>query len=113
MTYSSITKSELCRIRPESSCCRRAEAYGLLLYAKLLSDGHNSYSTDNRQIAHRIGETAAAVCGAYTDVLTLPKNGSGSGAASGSRYAVRVPNAEQKKLMCAAFAGSGGILEKE
>lgn len=113
MTYSSMAKGELCRVVPEGECCQKAEAYGLLLYAKLLSDGHNSYSTDNRQLAQLIGETAASVCGAYTDVLTLPKNSSGSGAVSGSRYAVRVPNAEQKKLMCASFAGSGSILEKE
>lgn len=116
MTYSSMAKSELCRIRPESACCQLAEAYGLLLYAKLLSDGHNSYSTDNSAIAHLIGETAASVCGVYADVLTLPKHKSSAGntVSSGNRFAVRIPNAEQKKLMCAAFAGgNGSILEKE
>lgn len=114
MTYSLMAKSELCRIRPENSCCQLAEAYGLLLYAKLLSDGHNSYSTDNSAIAHLIGGTAASVCGVYADVLTLPKNStSGSAVGAGNRFAVRIPNAEQKKLLCAAFAGSGGILEKE
>lgn len=112
MTYSSMAKGELCRIRPESECCQLAEAYGLLLYSKLLSDGHNSYSTDNKEIADLIGETAAAVCGVYADVLTLPKNSSGSSVRN--RFVVKIPNAEQKKIMCAAFAGgNGGILEKE
>lgn len=114
MTYSSMAKSELCAIRPESPCCQLAEAYGLLLYSKLLSDGHNSYATDHQEIARLIGETAAAVCGIYADVLTLPKNKNGSGSGLGNRFVVKIPNAEQKKLMCAAFAGGhGGILEKE
>ncbi len=112
MTYSSMAKGELCAVRPESKCCQLAEAYGLLLCSKLLSDGHNSYSTDNKKIATLIGETAAAVCGVYADVLTLPKNSSGGSV--GNRFVVKMPNAEQKKIMCAAFAGgNGGILEKE
>ena len=110
MTYSSMAKSELCRIRPENDCCRLAEAYGLLLYAKLLSEGHDTYTTDHQEVARLLGETAAAVCGIYADVLTVPKSTKGSG----YRYVVKIPNAEQKKLMCAAFAGhTGGILEKE
>lgn len=109
-----MAKSELCRIRPESPCCQLAEAYGLLLYSKLLSDGHTSYSTDNQEIARLVGETAAAVCGIYADVLTLPKNKNGSESSVGNRFVVKIPNAEQKKIMCAAFAGAGGgILEKE
>lgn len=112
MSYSSIAKSELCKIRPESECCNLAEAYGLLLYSKLLTDKHDSYSTDNKAIANRIGEAAASVCGVYADVLTLPKgNGNKS---SVKRFAVKIPNSEQKKIICAKFAdGNGGILDKE
>lgn len=104
-----MAKSELCNIRPESECCQVAEAYGLLLYSKLLSDNHNAYSTDNKAIADLIGEFAASVCGVYADVLTYPKNSGGS-----SRFSVRIPNASQKKLICARFAGAdGGILDCE
>lgn len=112
MSYSSITKSELCKVRPESECCNVAEAYGLLLYSKLLTDKHNSYSTDNKAIACRIGEMAASVCGVYADVLTFPKSNGGNGSAK--RFVVKIPNNEQKKIICARFAGgNGGILEKE
>lgn len=112
MSYSSIAKNELCKIRPESECCNVAEAYGLLLYSKLLTDKHNSYSTDIKAIADRIGEMAASVCGVYADVLTLPKNSNNAG--NVKRFVVKIPNGEQKKIICERFAGfNGGILEKE
>lgn len=110
MSYSSLAKGELCGIRPESECCEVAEAYGLLLYSKLLTDKHNSYSTDNKLIVSRIAEKAASVCGVYADVLTFPKGEDGDG----QKCVVKIPNSEQKKLICARFAGeNGGILEKE
>ena len=108
MSYSSMAKSELCRIRPESECCQVAEAYGLLLYAKLLSERHDSYSTDNKAIASLICECAASVCGVYADVLTYPKSSGGT-----HRFAVKIPNAEQKKMICARFAGAGNVLANE
>ncbi len=109
MTYSTMVKSELCQIRPERDCCRLAEAYGLLLYSRLLGEGHDSYATETKTIADLMAQTMASVCGVYTDVLTLAKTGS-----NGSRYMVKIPNAEQKKLICARFAGtSGGILDND
>lgn len=109
MSYSTIAKTELCGINPESDCCRLAEAYGLMLYSKLLSEGHDSYATDNRAIAVLMSETAASVCGVYADVLTFPQSGKG-----GSKYVVKIPNAGQKKIICAHFAGAGrGILDKD
>ena len=109
MSYSTVAKNELCGIRPESDCCALAEAYGLLLYSRLLSEGHDSYATETKEIAMLMGETTASVCGVYTDVITLPKSNS-----NGHRYIVKIPNAEQKKLICSRFAGTnGGILDKE
>ena len=109
MSYSSIVKSELCGIIPERECCRLAQAYGVMLYSRLLSEGNNAYATDNKQIADMIGQTAASVCGVYTDVLTMPRS-----SGSGGRYIVKIPNEEQKKLICAYFAGAGrGILDSE
>ncbi len=109
MSYSTIAKNELCGVVPKSECCRLAEAYGLLLYSKLLSEGHDSYATDNRAIAVLMGETAASVCGVYADVLTFPQSGK-----SGGKYVVKIPNASQKKMICATFVGAGrGILDRE
>lgn len=110
MSYSSFTKYELCNIRPQDECCAVAEAYGLLLYAKLLSDQHDTYSTDQKGIADRIAEAAASVCGVYADVITVSKGRSGGS----ERILVKIPNKEQKKRMCARFAeGGGGILQRE
>ena len=109
MSYSTVAKNELCHIRPESDCCRLAEAYGLLLYSRLLSEGHDSYATETKEIADLMAETTASVCGVYTDVITLSRPGRNS-----PRYTVRIPNAGQKKLICARFAeAGGGILDKE
>ena len=109
MSYSTVVKTELCRIRPESDCCALAEAYGLLLYSRLLSEGHDTYATETKGIADLMGETMASVCGVYADVITLPKSGS-----NGCKYMVKIPNDEQKKLICMRFAeAGGGILDKE
>ena len=109
MSYSTFAKTELCRIKPETDCCALAEAYGLLLYSRLLSEGHDSYATETKGIADLMGETMASVCGIYADVITLAKPGS-----NGCKYMVKIPNDEQKKLICSRFAGAGGgILEKE
>ncbi|MBQ9902793.1 MAG: DNA-binding protein WhiA [Clostridia bacterium] len=109
MSYSTVVKTELCRIRPESDCCALAEAYGLLLYSRLLSEGHDTYATETKGIADLIGETMASVCGVYADVITLPKSGR-----NGCKYMVKIPNSEQKKLICMRFAeAGGGILDKE
>lgn len=108
MTYSTVVKSELCRIRPERECCRLSEAYGLLLYARLLTEGHDSYATESKEIADLMGEMISSVCGVYTDVITLSKAGR-----HGCRYLVRIPDAGQKKLICQRFAGAGGgILDR-
>ena len=109
MTYSTVVKTELCKVKPESECCRLAEAYGLLLYSRLLSEGHDSYATETKDIADLMADTMASVCGVYSDVITLAKSGS-----NGCRHMVKIPNAEQKRMICARFAGAGGgILTKE
>ena len=109
MTYSTVVKTELCKVKPESDCCRLAEAYGLLLYSRLLSEGHDSYATETKDIADLMADTMASVCGVYSDVITLAKSGS-----NGCRHMVKIPNTEQKRLICARFAGAGGgILTKE
>ncbi len=109
MSYSTVAKTELCRIRPESDCCQLAEAYGLLLYSRLLSEGHDSYATDKKEIATIIGETAASVCGVFVDVLTLPHSGK-----NGNKCVVKIPDVGQKKLILARFADAGGgILDKD
>ncbi len=109
MSYSTVLKNELCQIRPESDCCRLAEAYGLLLYSRLLSEGHDSYATETKNIAGLMAETMASVCGVYTDVITLARTGS-----NGCRYLVSIPDAGQKRMICARFAeAGGGILSQE
>lgn len=105
MSFSLMAKNELCRIRPESDCCQMAEAYGLLLYSRLLSEGHNSYATENKAIASLIGEMAASVCGVYADVVTVEQSG---------KSMVRIPDAGQKSVICSRFAeAGGGILDRE
>ena len=103
MSYSTVAKTELCRIRPERDCCRLAEAYGLLLYSRLLGEEHDSYATEIKEIAVLMGETMASVCGVYADVITLPK-----ASRNGSRYMVKIPNGEQKKLLCDVFDRESG-----
>ena len=111
MSYSSISKSELCKIKIDNDCCRMAETYGLLLCSKLLSEDCFSYSTDNKAIADRMAELTASVCGVYADVLTLPTRG-GNGAAA-KRYTFKIPDSIQKGIICKGFDNTDKILEKD
>lgn len=109
MSYSTLAKSELCAIRPMSECCNIAEAYGLLLCSKLLTEKHNSYSTDNKAIVGLVGQMAASVCGIFVDVMSYPKS---DDRPANERFVIKIPDSVQKEMLLQRFSGSNSELLK-
>ena len=54
MSFSYNTKSELCRLTPESNCCAVAECYGMLLYGNTFSMREIRIVTGNKLLGKRI-----------------------------------------------------------
>ena len=54
MSFSYNTKSELCRLTPESNCCAIAECYGMLLYGNTFSMREIRIVTGNKVLGKRI-----------------------------------------------------------
>ncbi len=55
MSFSSDTKTELCRLPVNRRCCALAEIYGILLYCNAFSPRGVRIITENRAFADRIG----------------------------------------------------------
>ena len=54
MSFSSDTKAELCRQAIQKKCCAQAEAYGVLLYCNLFSEGEIRIVTGSPEFAARL-----------------------------------------------------------
>lgn len=54
MSFSSRTKSELCRLAPGKRCCACAEAYGILLYCQTFTDREIRIVTGNTDFGARL-----------------------------------------------------------
>lgn len=62
MTFSASVKAELSELIVKKDCCLKAEAYGLLLFAKSFSGGSVSILTENKQVAQRYQSIVKKVC---------------------------------------------------
>ncbi|MGE4490125.1 putative sporulation transcription regulator WhiA [Caprobacter fermentans] len=89
MSFSSNTKTELCRIQA-ADCCRKAECYGLLLFGRCFSAQSITLTTENRETARRAAELTAGITGAFADVSVSPRKGDRK-----SAYTVSVPGENQ------------------
>ena len=73
MSFSYNTKSEICRLMPESKCCAVAECYGMLLFGNLFTSREIRIITGNRAIGERIIERFS--CAFSIDFDYLPREG--------------------------------------
>ncbi|NLG92334.1 MAG: DNA-binding protein WhiA [Clostridiales bacterium] len=68
MSFSSDTKIELCKETPRDSCCRKAECYGLLLFARAFSDHAITLTTESGAAAHLAAQLTAETIGVIVDI---------------------------------------------
>ena len=100
MSFSYDTKSELCKIEPEDSCCKKAECYGLLLCAKSFSSASITLMTEHARVARRAAQFTAQVTGAIVDVRTAVSY-------HRSSYTLTVTQESQRQKVLAEFGYSG------
>jgi len=69
MSYSYNTKSELCRLTPESTCCAIAECYGMLLYGNTFNMREIRIVTGNKVLGKRIVDMFLAAFKTSFDIM--------------------------------------------
>nr|WP_319488249.1 DNA-binding protein WhiA [uncultured Caproiciproducens sp.] len=70
MSFASETKTELCQVMPQDSCCQKAECYGMLLFGRSFSGNAVTLTTENSAAAHRAAQLTAETAGVYVDIST-------------------------------------------
>lgn len=63
MSFSSDTKTELCKVEFKRECCLRAECYGAWLFSRCFTRKEAAFVTENGAVARRLLELAAAGAG--------------------------------------------------
>jgi len=69
MSFSYNTKTELCRLTPESNCCAIAECYGMLLYGNTFSMREIRIVTGNKVLGKRIVDIFLAAFKTSFDIM--------------------------------------------
>lgn len=72
MSFSSKTKAELCRNPIRKPCCARAEAFGVLLLAKVFTTDEIRITTESREFAARISPLFSYAFGFGPDRVIYP-----------------------------------------
>ncbi len=103
MSFSSEVKSELSRIDPQNSCCKKAECYGLLLFSRSFSQTAVSVKAADGAAAHRIAQLVAETTGMIveTSPYALRRRD------SRSAFLVSVPGEDQRKAVLESFGHTG------
>lgn len=102
MSFSANTKNEICRIDEEFPAFRKAECYGLFLFAKSFTPESICLTTENGFVAHRAAELAAQPAGVMTEiksVLTRRRNA--------NTYTLTVEGQDQRMQMLSFFGHTG------
>ena len=69
MSFSYDTKTELCRLTPESNCCAVAECYGMLLYCNTFSAREIRIITGNQRLGQRMTQQFQRAFSITFDIL--------------------------------------------
>ncbi len=104
MSFSSETKIKLCGQGSGNKCCKKAEAYALLLFSGLLNDNADTvYRTKYKYIADEIAVFAAEVCHVAVDI-TKPKGDDGR-----AYYIVSIPYRADREELAEMFGDDDSI----
>lgn len=90
MSFSSEVKEELMKIIPNNSCCRSAEAYGLLECGHAFSPDSISLQTENIRVAQTYRDFLSAACALPASALKMELRPSGVHIVSANEKADRL-----------------------
>ncbi|MCL2391173.1 MAG: DNA-binding protein WhiA [Oscillospiraceae bacterium] len=73
MSFSYNTKSELCRFKPEQTCCDTAESYGVLMFCNTFTAGEIRIITGNHTLGSRLVEMFESAFSVSFDIMPEPE----------------------------------------
>ncbi len=78
MSFASDTKNEISKSELSADCCKKAEAYGLLLFTRLFSLQEGNAVTENGAVARLMAEKAAEAAGVFVETsVSVSRKGGG------------------------------------
>lgn len=100
MSFSADVKKELCAIDAPESCCRKAQAYGMLLFGKTFGAHSMTLQTENSMAAQQTAQLLAGTAGVVVDVV---RPMSRRNAAQSGVYTVTVQSGEARARALSYF----------
>ena len=70
MSFSAEIKTELCKLQSLPPCCRKAQCYGMLLFARSFSDRAVSFVTEHPGFARLSASMLAEEAGVFVEMQT-------------------------------------------
>ena len=95
MSFSSETKTELCRNPLGKLCCIRAELYGILLFCNTFSAGEVRIVTEHRAFLQRVQKLLKRAAGLEADRK--------AGEETGGKFVLGIRDREKLQELCALF----------
>jgi len=107
ISFSNKVKKQIIQSGSQDEDCLGAEAYGLLLFSRLLDAHRNVYRTSQGAVARRAAELIAACCGVYVKVTAPASESEQRGS-----YTVEIPHIEQRMAITGRFGSDCGHIDR-
>lgn len=107
ISFSNKVKKQIIQSGSQDEDCLGAEAYGLLLFSRLLDAHRSVYRTSNGAVARRAAELIAACCGVYVKVTAPASENEQRGS-----YTVEIPHIEQRMAITGRFGSDCGHIDR-
>lgn len=101
MSFTSETKTELCKIENRRRCCERAECYGIWLFSRCFSLKDSAVVTEHSGTARRMLELAASGAGVSAELHYAVSR------RKKPAYRVSLPDENERVRLLAAFGHTG------
>ncbi len=108
ISFSNKVKKQIIQSGSQDEDCLAAEAYGLLLFSRLLDAHRSVYRTTNGAVARRAAELIAACCGVYVKVTSPASECEHRGS-----YTVEIPYIEQRMAITGRFGSDCEHIDRD
>lgn len=108
ISFSNKVKKQIVQNELLDEGCIAAEAYGMLLFSRLLDPYRSMYRTSQGCVARRMAELIAACCGVYVNIISPAEETDGKG-----NYVVEIPFIEQRMAINGRFGREYSLIDRE